>query len=84
MRRSWSVRGDPQSIGGMLMSAVVLIIYILACAVCGFMGRRTTIGFMGHFLLSFILTPILDFLVQLVGRPSRAFRNELDDNRLDN
>lgn len=73
----------PLCVGEELMSAVVLIIYLLACAVCGFMGRHTTIGFMGHFLLAFIITPILDFLVQLVGRPSRAFPREFDDSRLD-
>jgi hypothetical protein len=51
------------------MSPIVLILYVLACAVCGIMGRKTTIGFWGHGLLAFFLTPLLDFLVLLVARP---------------
>jgi hypothetical protein len=34
------------------------------------MGRKTTFGFTGHFLLALFLTPLLDFLIQTVGRPS--------------
>ena len=52
------------------MPSVIILLYLSACAVCGFMGRNTAFGFMGHFLLSLFLTPVLDFIIQAVGRPS--------------
>lgn len=52
------------------MLFLFLILYLLGCATCGIMGRNTTVGFMGHFLLALILTPLLDFVIQAVGRPS--------------
>lgn len=51
------------------MTPVVLILYLLACGVCGIMGRKTTIGFWGHILLAFFFTPLLVFLVLLIARP---------------
>lgn len=56
---------------------ILVVLYLLACAVCGVMGRNTAWGFMGHFFLSIVITPIGDFLVQLAGRPSRAYREKL-------
>jgi hypothetical protein len=57
---------------------ILIALYLLACAVCGVMGRNTTWGFMGHFFLAIVITPIGDFLVQIAGRPSRAFRDKLE------
>lgn len=56
---------------------LVIPIYLSLCVLCGIIGRNTTIGFMGHFLLSIVLTPILDFLIQAVGRPSVRMRDHL-------
>lgn len=55
------------------MPLIVIFIYLFACAVCGFMGRNTTIGFVGHFLLSIVITPLVDFLIQALGRPSARY-----------
>lgn len=52
------------------MPTVILILYLAGCIVCAVMGRNTTIGFVGHFILAALLTPLLDFLIQAVGRPS--------------
>lgn len=60
---------------------IVGVLYLLACAVCGLMGRNTAWGFIGHFLLALAITPIGDFLVQLAGRPSRALRDQLARGR---
>lgn len=52
------------------MPIVLSSLYLMGCLVCGIMGRNTTFGFMGHFLLALLLTPLVDFVVQAVGRPS--------------
>lgn len=52
------------------MPLVLFTIYLAGCVVCGIMGRNTTVGFMGHFLLAAFLTPIIDFLFQAAGRPN--------------
>ncbi|MET1077260.1 MAG: hypothetical protein ABWY06_04485 [Pseudomonas sp.] len=64
------------------MSAAVGLLYLLACSVCGIMGRKTTIGFVGHLVLAFFLTPPIDFLVQLACRPSQAVRQQMEEARL--
>lgn len=56
------------------MPVVILILYLAGCVVCAAMGRNTTIGFVGHFILAALLTPFLDFLIQAVGRPSLSAR----------
>lgn len=58
------------------MPVVVLILYLAGCVVCAVMGRNTTIGFVGHFILAALLTPLLDFLIQAVGRPSLDTRTK--------
>tara|TARA_R110000868_G_scaffold243100_3_gene498965 strand:- start:36062 stop:36274 length:213 start_codon:yes stop_codon:yes gene_type:complete len=61
------------------MQLILLVIYLLACLVCGMLGRKTSFGFLGHFLLAIFITPIGDFLVQIVARPSRELREKLKD-----
>lgn len=61
------------------MHLILIIIYLLACVVCGMLGRKTSFGFMGHFILAIVITPIGDFLVQIVARPSRELREKLKD-----
>ncbi|AJD52880.1 hypothetical protein SAMN02744133_10739 [Thalassospira xiamenensis M-5 = DSM 17429] len=61
------------------MHLILIVIYLLACIVCGMLGRRTSFGFLGHFLLAIAITPIGDFLVQIVARPSRELREKLKD-----
>jgi hypothetical protein len=52
------------------MPLIIFVLYLAGCVVCGIMGRNTTFGFMGHFLLSLIFTPLIDFIIQALGRPS--------------
>ncbi|WP_316978817.1 hypothetical protein [Shumkonia mesophila] len=61
------------------MLVVIVVLYLLACAVTGFMGRNTVIGFLGHFFLSVLITPVFDFLIQVVGRPNRDIRRKLEE-----
>lgn len=60
------------------MPIVVAFLYVFACFICGLMGRATAFGFMGHFLLSFVITPFGDALVQIAGRPSREIRKLIE------
>jgi len=61
------------------MLGMIIVLYLLGCAVTGFMGRRTTFGFVGHFFLSVLVTPIGDFLIQVVGRPNREIRRKMEE-----
>ncbi len=61
------------------MQLIVIILYVLACAVTGFVGRKTVIGFLGHFFLSILVTPIIDFLIQVIARPNRDIRRKLEE-----
>ncbi|WP_240626434.1 MULTISPECIES: hypothetical protein [Thalassospira] len=58
---------------------MIIILYLLAAIVCGLLGRKTSFGFLGHFILAVVITPIGDFLVQLVARPSREVREKIKD-----
>lgn len=59
------------------MPVFFVTLYLLACLVCGVMGRNTTIGFIGHFLLAIFLTPLVNFVIQAVGRPSAREREKM-------
>ncbi len=61
------------------MIVILIILYLIARGLTGFMGRHTTFGFVGHFFLSIIITPILDFVIQLIARPNREIRRKLED-----
>ncbi|EPY02464.1 hypothetical protein [Magnetospirillum fulvum] len=41
------------------MSIIVLILYLIACAICGLLGRATAFGFLGHFTIALLLLPPL-------------------------
>ena len=53
------------------MLPILIILYLLGCLTCAVMGRKTTFGFVGHLWLAILLTPILAFAVQAVGRQAR-------------
>ncbi len=64
------------------MIGIAVVLYLLACLLCGVMGRNTTIGFIGHFLLAVAITPLLDFIIQAVGRPNARLREKLSKLRV--
>lgn len=66
------------NIGNKGPEMILVLLYLLGCTVCGIMGRNTAWGFMGHFFLSIILTPIGDLFVQVAGRPSREIQDKID------
>jgi hypothetical protein len=43
-----------------------ILIYAILCLVVGYLGRRTRLGFLRSFLLSFLLTPMVIFVYLLL------------------
>jgi hypothetical protein len=50
--------------------AILILLYLCACGVCGYMGRNTRAGAIGHFFLALLITPIGDFVFQWANRPA--------------
>lgn len=61
------------------MLITVFMLYVLSCAICGFMGRKTSFGFIGHFLLAIFITPLLSFIIQAITRPGSHFKMQTRD-----
>lgn len=53
----------------MFFDPVLLIVYVVVCALVGFLGRKRAIGFAGVFTFSLIISPIVMALVLLVSAP---------------
>jgi len=51
----------------MLLAAVAA--YIVSCAAVGFFGRKRAIGFIGCFLFSLVISPIVMAIILLVAMP---------------
>ena len=46
-----------------------IFLYTACCLLVAYMARDRIIGFVGFFILSFLFTPLLAFLVYLLGIP---------------
>jgi hypothetical protein len=60
------------------VQAIVVILYVLLAVLVGLCGRRRRAGFLGFFILSLLITPVLGLLFVYVSqeRPrTRALRN---------
>lgn len=53
---------------------VIIIIYLLLCALMGWVAEDKTLGFWGGFLLSVLFTPVGGFII-LLFYPSREHRD---------
>lgn len=40
------------------MGLIIFLVYLLACALVGYLGRKQRIGFWGFFLVSVFVTPL--------------------------
>ncbi len=47
-----------------------LVIFVLLCLAVGWVGRDRQLGFLGTFLLSVLLSPLIGLLALLAGRPA--------------
>jgi len=59
------------------MSGLAILLYLLGCVLVGFMGRNTAVGFLGQFLISLLLSPVIGLLLLLLFRPDRKTRAAL-------
>jgi hypothetical protein len=50
---------------------MVILLYLLSCALVGYLGRLRVLGFWGYFALSVVFTPFVIAIVLLVGAPRR-------------
>jgi hypothetical protein len=65
------------------MFVIPASIYLLLCLMVAYRGRRTELGYMGTFLLSVFLTPILVFigLLLLTPAPRQIVQLHLEDGK---
>ena len=54
------------------MIPMSLLAYVLLSLVVGFVGRNSRVGFVGAFVLSLLLTPVIMGLAYLVAEPRKA------------
>jgi hypothetical protein len=54
----------------------LLILYTLAAALVGYAGRRRRIGFLGFFLVSLLITPVLGFVIVFLSAPAKVRSEE--------
>jgi|TARA_R110002072_G_scaffold149888_2_gene297929 hypothetical protein len=54
---------------------LLLLIYILLAVFVGWMGQNKSIGFVGYFLLSLVVTPIVTFAILLMGAERAPSKN---------
>jgi Na+/melibiose symporter-like transporter len=52
------------------MLATLLTIYVVACLFTGLFGRHRRMGFIGTFLISLLITPVLMLLVLAITGPA--------------
>ena len=54
------------------MPLPLIVLYFALSLLVGFLGRGRSIGFIGYFLLSLIVSPLVMALVLLVGMPRQT------------
>lgn len=59
------------------MYAAPVLLYATLCLLVAWRGRQTTLGYLGSFLLSIFLTPVLVFIVLLLLTPPPARKARL-------
>ena len=63
--------------------ASISIVYLVLCLLAGFIGRNRSIGFIGFFIASLLLTPIVILLVLTVSAPKENTDKPKVINKLD-
>jgi hypothetical protein len=55
--------------------AIAVVLYVIFCLLAGLAGSQRRMGFIGTFLLSLVITPLLALLLLILTRPSRGERD---------
>jgi hypothetical protein len=51
---------------------VLIILYIICCLLTGYVGRYRRLGYLGTFVLSLLITPVLMLLILGMTGPSHG------------
>jgi|GEM_PF-844329 len=62
---------------------VAIVLYLFAASLVGLLGRNTAAGFIGMFLLSIVLSPIISLICLFLMRPNKRQRLMLEEAKLD-
>jgi hypothetical protein len=54
-----------------MIQAIALIVYVVFCALVGLCGSQRRMGFIGTFIISLFLTPLVVLVVLLLTGPSQ-------------
>jgi hypothetical protein len=54
-----------------MIQLIALALYILFCVLVGLCGSQRRMGFIGTFIISFLLTPVVVIIVLLLTGPSQ-------------
>ena len=61
---------------GAMYLTIAIILYLVFCLLAGLCGTHRRMGFLGTFLLSLVITPVLSLLLLILTAPSnRAERD---------
>ena len=55
--------------------AIAVVLYVIFCLLAGLAGSQRRMGFIGTFLLSLVITPLLVLLLLILTRLSRGERD---------
>jgi hypothetical protein len=53
-----------------MVQSIAVILYIVFCVLVGLCGSQRRIGFIGTFIISFLLTPVVVLIALLLTAPS--------------
>ena len=55
-----------------MVATIVILIYLVFCLLVGLCGSRRRLGFLGTFILSVFITPLLMVIILLLTGPPRG------------
>jgi uncharacterized Tic20 family protein len=58
-----------------MVIAIAVVLYLIFCLLAGLAGSQRRMGFIGTFLLSLVITPLLVLVLLILTRLSRGERD---------
>jgi hypothetical protein len=58
-----------------MVMAIAVVLYLIFCLLAGLAGSQRRMGFIGTFLLSLVITPLLVLVLLILTRLSRGERD---------
>lgn len=63
------------------MFILMVTLYLVACIVVGYMGRKTLAGPIGFFIISLLTSPIIAVFFLLLSQRSQHYQGRLESGR---